>query len=79
MILTAHPSSATRPDPARIMQILTAEHSSLTAMRSQVPAIPPVLLLGAIAFGIVLALQGFYGSRVFGRAIQTRRDREVEA
>jgi hypothetical protein len=42
-------------------------------------AIPPVLLLGALAFGIVLALQGVYGSRVFGRAMQTRRDREVEA
>jgi hypothetical protein len=35
--------------------------------------------LGALAFGIVLVLQGFHGSRVFGRAIQTRRDREVEA
>jgi hypothetical protein len=42
-------------------------------------AVSAALLLGALGFGVVLALQGFYGSRTFGRAMQRQRDPEVEA
>jgi hypothetical protein len=41
-ILTAYPSSTTGTDPARLMQILTAELSSLTEMRSHVRRDPEV-------------------------------------
>jgi hypothetical protein len=71
-----HPIYGLVATPGMIAVIDAVVAGAIAAILATVVApqldIPFVIVVGAVAFAVVLALQGGYGSRVFGRAVARR-------